>query len=150
MTKDHVPFEESYLGQLRQLVGSRPLITPSARAILRDDGGRVLFIRRRANDTWGVPAGFMELDESILDCLKQEVREETGLEVLEATPIALYTEPRFVHTTASGEHIQVFAVVFRVDCVFMSCFKSVCLLKRAGLSGSSLVFALLPLLGSWG
>jgi ADP-ribose pyrophosphatase YjhB (NUDIX family) len=62
-----------------------------------------------------MPAGFMELNESILDCLKREVREETGLEVLEATPIALYTEPRFASITVSGDHIQMFAMGFRVD-----------------------------------
>jgi len=44
----------------------------------------------------------MELNESILNCLMREVWEETGLEVLEATPIALYTEPRFAFTTAFG------------------------------------------------
>jgi ADP-ribose pyrophosphatase YjhB (NUDIX family) len=115
MTKAPRSFEESYLGQLRKLVGSRPLIGPAARAIIRDEQGRLLLIRRRDNGVWAMPSGFMELDESILDCLKREVREETGLEVLAATPIALYTEPRFAHITASGDHIQMFAVVFRVD-----------------------------------
>ena len=115
MTKALHTFEESYLGQLRQLVGSRTLITPSARAIIRNDQGHILLIQRSDDSTWGMPAGFMELQESILDCLKREVWEETGLEVLEATPIALYTEPRFAHTAASGDQIQVFAVVFRVE-----------------------------------
>ncbi|HZU70795.1 MAG TPA: NUDIX domain-containing protein [Ktedonobacteraceae bacterium] len=108
-------FEETYLGQLRKLVGSRPLISPGARAIIRDEHGRFLLIRRRDNGIWGLPAGGLELQESILDCLKREIWEETGLEVLQATPIALYTEPRFAFTTAFGDQIQMFAVAFRVD-----------------------------------
>jgi 8-oxo-dGTP pyrophosphatase MutT (NUDIX family) len=115
MAKAQRPFEESYLGQLRQLVGSRSLISPGARAIIRDEDGRLLLIRRSDNGRWGMPAGSLELQESILDCLKREVREETGLEVLQATPIALYTEPRFAFTTAFGDHIQMFAVAFGVD-----------------------------------
>ncbi len=95
MTQAQHAFEESYLGQLRKLVGSRTLISPGARAIIRDEQGRLLLIRRSDNGAWGMPAGSMELHESILDCLKREVWEETGLEVLQATPIALYTEPRF-------------------------------------------------------
>jgi 8-oxo-dGTP pyrophosphatase MutT (NUDIX family) len=115
MTKAQHPFAASYLGQLRQRVGSQTLITPSARAIIRDDQGRLLLIQRSDTGTWGMPAGFMELQESILDCLKREVWEETGLEVLEATPIALYSEPRFAHTSASGDQIQMFVLVFRVE-----------------------------------
>ena len=115
MTKAQRAWEESYLGQLRKLVGSRILICPGARAIIRDERGRLLLIRRSDNGAWGMPAGSMELHESILGCLKREVWEETGLEVLQATPIALYTEPRFTFTTAFGDQIQLFALAFRVD-----------------------------------
>src|SRR5581483_10738365 len=106
MTKAQHPFEDSYLGQLRKFVGSRLLISPGARAILRDEQRRVLLIRRHDNGTWGMPAGSLELQESILDCLKREVWEETGLEVLQATPIALYPEPRFAFLTVFGDPIQ--------------------------------------------
>lgn len=115
MPKARLPYEESYLGQLRTMVGSRPLISPAVRAILRDERGQVLFIRRSDNGNWGMPAGSMELQESVMDCLTREVWEETGLEVLSATPVALYTEPRFSFITAYGDQIQMFAVVFRVD-----------------------------------
>ena len=108
-------YEESYLGQLRKLIGNRTIISVGARAIVLDEQGRVLLVQRSDNGKWVMPAGSIELNESILDCLKREVWEETGLEVLEATPIALYTEPRFAFTTAYGDHYHMFAVVFRVN-----------------------------------
>ncbi len=43
------------------------------------------------------------------------MREETGLEVLSATPIAIYSEPRFAFTTAYGGQHQMLSIVFRVD-----------------------------------
>jgi ADP-ribose pyrophosphatase YjhB (NUDIX family) len=108
-------YDVSYLGQLRKLVGNLTLISIGTRAILQDEQGRVLLIRRADNGMWAMPAGSMELGESVLDCLKREVFEETGLIVLEATPIAIYSEPRFAFNTAYGDPYQMFAVVFRVD-----------------------------------
>lgn len=108
-------YEASYLGQLRQLVGDRKLITPSVRAVIRDGLGRVLFVRRRDNGAWAMPASSLELDESVLDALKREVREETGLEVLSALPFAIYSEPRFAFTDAHGGEHQMLAIVFLVE-----------------------------------
>jgi len=96
------------------LVGNRKLITPGVRAIIRNKQGQVLLVRRKDNGQWVMPAGSIELEESILDCVKREVREETGLEVISAIPIAMYTEPRFSFTTAYGAEQQMFAIVFLV------------------------------------
>ncbi len=108
-------FEDSYHGQLRKLVGNRRLILPSTRAIIRDTHGRVLLVRRSDNAAWVMPAGTLELDESVLDCLKREVKEETGLDVVAATPIAIYSEPRFAFTNAYGGQHQMLSIVFRID-----------------------------------
>jgi len=61
-----------------------------------------------------MPAGSMELDESVYDCLKREVKEETGLDVICATPIAIYSEPRFAFTNAYGGEHQMLAILFLV------------------------------------
>lgn len=62
-----------------------------------------------------MPAGSLELDESILDCLKREVREETGIEVKQATPVSIYSAPKYSFTTSYGDPYQIFAVVFLVE-----------------------------------
>jgi len=108
-------FEDSYIGQLRKLVGHRKLITPGVRAIIQDEQGRILLVRRKDNGLWGMPAGHMELNESVFDCLKREVKEETGLNVISATPIAIYSEPRFSFKNVYGDYVQLFSIVFRVD-----------------------------------
>ena len=56
-----------------------------AAAVVRDDG-RILAIQRRDNGHWEPPGGVLELEESVEDGLRREVREETGLDV---TPEAL-------------------------------------------------------------
>ena len=85
-------WDESYFGKLRALAGDdRSLISCGARCVLRDDDGRVLLIRRSDDGTWALPAGMMELGESLRDCAVREVFEETGLVVRSVTPFAIYT-----------------------------------------------------------
>jgi 8-oxo-dGTP pyrophosphatase MutT (NUDIX family) len=107
-------YEESYLGQLRKMIGedARVIIT-AARAVVRDEAGRVLFIQRNDNQMWAMPAGCQELDESILDCVKREVWEETGLTAHAVTPIAIYSNLSIV--TAYGQPYHLFLTMFTVD-----------------------------------
>jgi ADP-ribose pyrophosphatase YjhB (NUDIX family) len=53
----------------------------SIAATVVDESGLVLVIRRRDNGHWEPPGGVLEVDESILDGLKREVSEETGLAI---------------------------------------------------------------------
>jgi ADP-ribose pyrophosphatase YjhB (NUDIX family) len=53
----------------------------SIAAAVVDESGRVLVTQRRDNGRWEPPGGVLELDESIIDGLKREVLEETGLTV---------------------------------------------------------------------
>src|SRR5687767_10206498 len=52
----------------------------AAAAVVRSDG-RVLAIKRRDNGHWEPPGGVLEPGEQIIDALKREVLEETGLKV---------------------------------------------------------------------
>jgi ADP-ribose pyrophosphatase YjhB (NUDIX family) len=110
-----IPFEQSYHGLLRQHLGKQKVIVPAARAVIQDDTGAVLFVRRSDNHAWVMPAGAMELGESIDDCMAREVWEETGLRVEAATLIAIYSAPRFDFTNSYGGQHQMLAFVFRVD-----------------------------------
>lgn len=53
-----------------------------AAAIVRDEDGRVLLVRRalgRLKGLWSVPAGFVEYGEDVRDAAARELFEETGL-----------------------------------------------------------------------
>jgi len=111
-----IPWEEHYIYKLGKLVdGKLHMIVPSIKAIIRDEVGRILFIERRKpnvehTNSWGVIAGSIEPGESIYDCMKREVNEETGLDVHSATLFAIYTGPEGL--TEKG---QLFEFCFRVD-----------------------------------
>lgn len=109
-------WHDSYMGKLRQFIGSQKVIVNAVRAIILDDEGNALFIKRRGDRKWGMPAGAMELEESVLDAMKREVREETGLDVLQATLIAIYSSPLTQsYTDRWGNAHHVIEYLFRVD-----------------------------------
>ena len=67
-----------YVEELRALIGTRTLINPGVRAVIRDEAGAVLLQLRGDFKIWGLPAGGMELGESVQDAVRREVYEETG------------------------------------------------------------------------
>jgi 8-oxo-dGTP pyrophosphatase MutT (NUDIX family) len=83
---------ESYLGRVRASVGDTDTIFfVGARTVVLDEQGRLLLIQRSDNRRWAIPAGAMELGESMADCAVRELWEETGLTATSLTPYAFYT-----------------------------------------------------------
>ncbi|MBM6617827.1 NUDIX domain-containing protein [Bacillus sp. RD4P76] len=62
-----------------------------------------------------MPAGSMELNESIYETLTREVKEETGIDVQKATLIAIYTGPHKSIVNHFGDEYQMFEFLFLVD-----------------------------------
>jgi ADP-ribose pyrophosphatase YjhB (NUDIX family) len=108
-------FQDSYIGRLRKKIGHDKIIVAGARAIIRNKKGDVLLIRRTDTGRWGMPAGSLELGDSVTDAVKREVLEETGLRVISCRPIAIYSDPKYSVTYPNGDQVQIFAMVFIVD-----------------------------------
>lgn len=108
-------FSKSYIGQLRKIVGNKKLIVAGVRAVIRNNDGKILLIHRKDTNRWGMPAGSAELGESVMETLKREVKEETGLDVKSAEPFAVYSDPKYSVTYPNGDQTQIFVIVFLVD-----------------------------------
>ncbi len=68
-----------YIMDLRQIVGTRPLIMTGACVIIIDKQDRILLQLRADNGLWGLPGGSLEPGESMEEVAKRELYEETGL-----------------------------------------------------------------------
>ena len=83
-----------YISKIRRKIGNDLLIHPAVRIIIENERGEYLFIQRVDNGQYGIPAGAMEEGESIEDCAKREVLEETGLEILNLDVIGIGSHPQ--------------------------------------------------------
>ncbi|MCH2065613.1 NUDIX domain-containing protein [Shimia sp.] len=100
-------FQDSYLGQLRAQVGSRPLIAVGGRVLIEDDKGRFLIIQRADDGLWGLPGGSMELGETLLDVVHREAKEEANATIRDVTVFGLSSDPEIEsHTYPNGDQIQ--------------------------------------------
>jgi 8-oxo-dGTP pyrophosphatase MutT (NUDIX family) len=104
---------ESYLGQLRQLIGNRTVLMPGARIVLENEAGRILLDLRADFRIWALPGGAAEVDESIEQTIVREVREECGIEVHSVTPFGFASHgTQEVTTFPNGDVTRNFALLF--------------------------------------
>ena len=106
-------WDESYLGRVRTSVGDADTILfVGARGVILDEQNRLLLIQRSDNRRWAIPAGAMELGESMQDCAIREVWEETGLRATSLTPFAFHTS--YTYTNEWGHTYQQILMTFRI------------------------------------
>ena len=69
----------SYIMDLRQFVGHRPLLQCAGSVMIENEKGEILLGKRTDNHLWGYAGGSIELTETVEECAKRELFEEMGL-----------------------------------------------------------------------
>jgi 8-oxo-dGTP pyrophosphatase MutT (NUDIX family) len=82
-------------------------------ALVRDDEGRLLLIRRSDNGLWALPGGAQDIGETTREAAIREVWEETGISIEIIGISGIYSDPRHVIAYDDGEVRQEFSIVFR-------------------------------------
>ncbi|MEV0107216.1 NUDIX domain-containing protein [Nocardia sp. NPDC050799] len=84
-------------------------------ALVQDDQGRILLIRRSDNGKYSVPGGGLEAGETVVQAVVREVREETGIEVDVTELVGVFSNPEHVIAYDDGEVRQEFSICFRAQ-----------------------------------
>jgi ADP-ribose pyrophosphatase YjhB (NUDIX family) len=108
-------FANSHVMELRQTIGTDPLIVMGAGAVIFDDQQRVLLGLRGDNRLWGIPAGQMELGETPAGTAIRETCEECGLQIRVKKLLGVYTGSDAFHTYPDGNQIQVAGARFMAE-----------------------------------
>ena len=69
---------------------------PSVHGVVLDDQGSILLHRREDHALWALPGGKIDPGESITDCLRREMKEETGLSVSPERLLGVFSSPEYV------------------------------------------------------
>lgn len=90
-------------------------IVVAVTAVVQDENGRLLLIRRTDNDLYAIPGGALELGEPLTQTVQREVEEETGINVQVTGLIGIYSDPDHVIEFTDGEIRQEFSICFRAE-----------------------------------
>ncbi|HEU4965028.1 MAG TPA: NUDIX hydrolase [Bacilli bacterium] len=104
-----------YVKELRQLVGTRPLVLTGSCVFVCDREGRVLLNKRSDNGYWGVPGGMMELGETLEQTGIREVQEETGLTVKRLHLLDVFSGPELYYRYPHGDEVYNVTAAYRTD-----------------------------------
>ena len=83
-----------YVRGLREKVGNDLLFMPSAHALIRDGGGRILLVRNTSG-RWLLPGGGVEPGESPAQAVRRECREELAVPVEPVGLVGVYGGPEY-------------------------------------------------------
>ncbi|WP_028593420.1 NUDIX hydrolase [Paenibacillus assamensis] len=101
-----------YIKEMRQLVGTRPLLLCGASVIVMNKSGHVLMMRRTDNNSWCFPGGAIELGEEVREAAARELFEETGLHAEQLDIFDVFSGERLYYKYPHGDE------VYNVDIVF--------------------------------
>jgi ADP-ribose pyrophosphatase YjhB (NUDIX family) len=88
-------------------------LVPAVAAVVRDEAGRVLMIRRTDNDLYAIPGGAQDIGETVVQAAVRETFEETGTHIEVTSLVGIYSDPRHVIAYDDGEVRQEFSICFR-------------------------------------
>lgn len=104
---------KGYIKKIRSKLGHDKFIHPAARIIIENEDKQILIIERADNGRMGIPAGALEEDETIEQCIIREVSEETGLRILYLEVIGIASNPQKETVKyPNGDVIQYFTIEF--------------------------------------
>lgn len=94
-----------YIGELRKLIGTLPIIMCGANVIILNRENQILMHHRLDNDSWGLPGGAMELGETLEEAARREVREEVGLICRKLTLYNVYSGSQLYYKYPDGNEV---------------------------------------------
>lgn len=105
----------SYIKELRTLIGHKRIIGVACSAIIEYEN-KILLQLRSDTLNYGTPGGIMELNETIIETLIREVKEETNLEInpKEVTPFGIYSGEKCLMVYPNEDEVEYVIFVFYV------------------------------------
>lgn len=101
-----------YIMDLRKVVGHRTLIQCAGSIIIENEKGQVLLGKRTDNGMWGYFGGSIEIDETVEDCARRELWEETGLTAGKITLFMINSGKKAHYIYPNGDEVSNVEIIY--------------------------------------
>lgn len=101
-----------YISDIRKMVGHQPIIGVGATVLIFNDKNELLLNLRSDTGDWGIPGGLKELNETIEECAKREMKEETNLEVDDLKLLAVLSGKDYYFKYPNDDELDCVIVLF--------------------------------------
>ena len=103
-----------YIMNLRKYVGHEPLIGLGATTLVFNEKKEILLNLRTDTNTWGIPGGSMELNETIEDTAIRELKEEAGINATDLELVTILSGNDYYFEYPNGDKLYTVIVLFKV------------------------------------
>ena len=103
-----------YIKYLREYVGTSPLLTVGSWLLVINENNEVLMQLRSDFNSWDFPGGTMEINETIEESAKRELKEETNLEAEELKLLDVFSGEDIYRKYPSGDELYVVSVLYEI------------------------------------
>ena len=102
-----------YISEIRKKVGHDPVFMPCASGTIIDNN--MMLLQKRSDDgTWAFHGGALDLGETFEEALKREIKEELGIDVLEAKVVSEYSGSELFNTYPNGDQVYPVGVFYLI------------------------------------
>ena len=98
----------------REYVGPSPLLTVGSWLLVINENNEVLMQLRSDFNSWDFPGGTMEINETIEESAKRELKEETNLEAEELKLLDVFSGEDIYRKYPSGDELYVVSVLYEI------------------------------------
>ena len=102
----------TYSMALRKVVGHAPLLQCAGSVIIENEKGEILLGKRTDNHKWGYAGGSIELNETVEECAKRELFEETGLIADELEFFMVNSGPEVHYIYPNGDEVYNVEIIY--------------------------------------
>ena len=104
-----------YIMNLREKVGHSPLIGVGATTLVFNNKNELLLNLRSDTNTWGIPGGSKELNETLEECAIRELKEETNINVNDLELITVLSGKEYYFKYRNEDELDCVIALYKVS-----------------------------------
>ena len=105
----------NYIRDLREKLGHKAIISVGATVLVFNQNNELLLNLRSDTNTWGIPGGSKELNETLEECAIRELKEETNLKVDDLELVTVLSGKEYYFKYPNDDEVDCVITLYKVQ-----------------------------------